>query len=117
MALSFSTRSSETLLNIETGIVTDHGYGLLAIRENLTNTGFTLIKYSGEWNGDLYDSSLIWDLYPQVKAELKFEAEDNGIFLIADYDLHGEQLKCLINKSVKIINYFKFILNKLIHKI
>lgn len=50
--ISFSSRHSKNnqLIDNQTNMVSYHGYGLLEIKENVLNSGFTFIKAQNPWS-------------------------------------------------------------------
>ncbi len=86
ISLSSRHNKNNNSINSITGLVNYHGYGLLDIRENVCNTGITLIKahnvwsQGGEWKGDWSDDSNLWKKYPNIKNELKPTSKNDGIF-------------------------------------
>lgn len=52
--ISFTARNGDPNGGIDdkTGIVSCHGYGLLDVKENVANTGFTLVKAHNVWSYD-----------------------------------------------------------------
>lgn len=71
-----------------------HGYSLVDIRENVANSGFTLVKClntwgrNGEWIGDWSDDSKLWKKHPKVAEELRAEEKNDGMFWIDIKDFH-----------------------------
>lgn len=65
--ISFSSRNSTSsdLVDNVTGMVSYHGYGLLDVKENVANTGFTLIKAHNVWSqgGGLLNLKLIFRIF------------------------------------------------------
>ena len=105
--LSFSSRAQEnSFMNMNTGLCSYHGYGLLDVCENVLNTGLTLIKChnpwsaGGEWSGEWSDSSELWNKYPKIKLKLNFELKDDGTFWIEKKDF--SKAFCLIWVAYKI---------------
>lgn len=75
------------------GLIDFHGYSLIDIRENVANSGFTLIKClntwakGGEWKGDWSDTSDLWRKYPKIRSELEFDKKGPGYFWLDKKDL------------------------------
>lgn len=84
-----STKSSKELLE-EMGLIGFHSYGILDVREVMTDEGNErLIKLRNpwgdfEWTGDWSDQSANWT--DELKHELNFQEVDDGIFWMSFVD-------------------------------
>lgn len=81
------------------GIVLAHGYTLLDVRSNVASSGVDLLQLrnphsANEWKGAWGDESPEWAEHPSVKALLRPEVRDDGVFWISkeDFAMHFEAI-------------------------
>lgn len=82
MGASIGAEGDEVEHKQQNGLVQGHAYSLITALEC---RGFRFVKLRNpwgqhEWNGDWSDEWSGWTMYPEIQAELEFEAASDGIF-------------------------------------
>ena len=103
MGCSFNDKNAKTTMSTE-GIVINHAYGIISVREIQT---LKLIRLrnpwgKGEWRGPFSDDDDHWDNHKGLREALGHELKDDGVFWMEFKDWYANFNKLYIAKIFSI---------------